>query len=209
MKTNVFQRYWQTYGGFSALIKSPYLWISIAITALLFPHWSLTNWWDDVLSIMPNLLGFSLGGYAMWIAIGDDNFRKLISGEDEDGTASPYMEVNAAFVHFIILQILSMLLALTAKAYSFPVSANNPIVIFFSEYYKFTCLVGYGFSYFIFIYALLSALAATLALLRVSSWYDSFHSHQKENEVAPTDNDKILIELMKISQSLEKITNKK
>ena len=209
MNTNVFQRYWQTYGGFSALIKSPYLWISIAITALLFPHWSLTNWWDDVLSIMPNLLGFSLGGYAMWIAIGDDNFRKLISGEDEDGTASPYMEVNAAFVHFIILQILSMLLALTAKAYSFPVSANNPIVILLGDYYKLACLVGYGFSYLIFIYALLSALAATLALLRVSSWYDSFHTHQKENGVAPTDNDKILKELQRISQNLENIANKK
>jgi len=209
MKTSIFQRYWQIYGGFPALIKSPYFWISIFITALLFPHWSSTNWWDDVLSIMPNLLGFSLGGYAMWIAIGDDNFRKLISGEDEDGTASPYMEVNAAFVHFIILQILSMLFALTAKAYSFPVSADNPIVIFFGEYYKFICLAGYGISYLIFIYALLSALAATFALLRVSSWYDSFQSHQKENEVSPTDNEKILKELQQISQSIEKIANKK
>lgn len=209
MNTNIFQRYWQIYGGFTALIKSPYLWISIAITALLFPHWSSTNWWDDVLSIMPNLLGFSLGGYAMWIAIGDDNFRKLISGEDEDGTASPYMEVNAAFVHFIVLQILSMLVALTAKAYSFPVSADNPIVIFFGEYYKFTCLVGYGFSYLLFIYALLSALAATLALLRVSSWYDTFHTHQKEIEVPATDNEQILKELQRISKNIENIANKK
>ena len=209
MNVNVFQRYWQTYGGISALLKSPYLWISIAITALLFPHWSSTNWWDDVLSIMPNLLGFSLGGYAMWIAIGDDSFRKLISGEDEDGTASPYMEVNAAFVHFIVLQILSMLLALTAKAFSFPVSVNNPVVVFFGEYYKLICLVGYGFSYLIFIYALLSALAATFALLRVSSWYDTFHTHQKKCEVPVTDNEQILNELQRISQLIENIVNKK
>ncbi|WP_286233384.1 hypothetical protein [Thalassotalea sediminis] len=201
MNESILNRYWRTYGGFSALIKSYYLWISVVITAVLFPHWSSTNWWDDVLSIMPNLLGFSLGGYAMWIAIGDDNFRKLISGEDDDGQASPYMEVNAAFVHFIILQILSMLLGLTAKAYSFSVENDNSVVIFFGEYYEFLCLAGYSFSYFIFIYALLSALAATLALLRVSSWYDKFQSQTPETKLS-TD-EEILKELKNISQQLK------
>ncbi|APE03101.1 hypothetical protein BM526_15345 [Alteromonas mediterranea] len=128
---------------------------------------------------MPNLLGFSLGGYAMWIAIGDDNFRKLISGEDEDGEPSPYMEVNAAFVHFIILQILSMVLALIAKSYYFTLSPNHYLIEKFGDYLVIASLVGYGISYFIFIYALLSALAATLALLRVSSWYDMHQTRQK------------------------------
>ena len=128
---------------------------------------------------MPNLLGFSLGGYAMWIAIGDDNFRKLISGEDEDGEPSPYMEVNAAFVHFIILQILSMVLALIAKSYYFPLSPNHYLIENFGDYLVIASLIGYGISYFIFIYALLSALAATLALLRVSSWYDMHQTRQK------------------------------
>lgn len=209
MNTNIFQRYWKTYGGFSALIRSPYLWTSIIITAVLFPHWSSTNWWEDVLSIMPNLLGFSLGGYAMWIAIGDDNFRKLISGEDDSGLASPYMEVNAAFVHFIVLQLLSMVLALIAKAYSSPINPDNPIYIFLGKYYQLACLIGYGFSYLVFIYALLSALAATFALLRVSSWYDAFHTEQKEKNNEPTDSQKTIEELRKISQSLEEIVNKK
>jgi hypothetical protein len=138
----------------------------------------------------------------MWIAIGDDNFRKLISGGDDDGQASPYMEVNAAFVHFIILQILSMLLGLTAKAYSFSVKNDNPVVIFFGEYYELLCLAGYGLSYLVFIYALLSALAATFALLRVSSWYDTFQSQTSEDEILNT-NEKILEELKKISQNLK------
>ena len=90
-KENIFSRYWHAYGGFSALMTSYYFWISILISCLLYPFWSREGWWDDVLGIMPDLVGFSLGGFAMWIAIGDDSFRQLISGVNEDGTPSPYM----------------------------------------------------------------------------------------------------------------------
>lgn len=172
MKNGLFSRYWKAYGGFKALLTSQYFWLSFFITLALFPHWTQPNWWEDVLSIMPNLLGFSLGGYAMWIAIGDDDFRQLISGEDEDGEPSPYMEMNAAFVHFIILQLLSMILAIFAKAYFFPLPEGHILFEFLGGWFKYLCLTGYFISYFVFIYALLSAVAATFALLRVSSWYD-------------------------------------
>ena len=164
--------YWRSYGGFEALFSSPYLRAAIIISLMLYPHWSQPNWWDDVLSIMPNLLGFSLGGFAMWIAIGDDDFRKLISGEITDDEPSPYMEVNAAFVHFVILQMLAILCSLFAKAYYFPLPPDHFILGFFGDSFFTLCLIGNFFGYVIFIYALLSAVAATLALLRVTSWYD-------------------------------------
>jgi len=178
MNANVVSKYWNAYGGFKALVKSPYLWTALILTAFLFPHWSNSNWWDDVLSIMPNLLGFSLGGYAMWIAIGDDNFRKLISGESQKGETSPYMEVNAAFVHFILLQMLSIILSLIAKAYYFIWSDKLSILQDYNTIIGVITFLGYFFSYFIFIYALLSAVAATLALLSVSSWYDMYQTEQ-------------------------------
>ncbi len=182
MNGGIFKRYWKGYGGIKALITSPYLWASILITLLFYPHWSQPLWWDDVLSIMPNLLGFSLGGYAMWIAIGDDNFRKLISGEDSDGEPSPYMEVNSAFVHFIILQILSMLLALFAKSYNFALPPTHWLVELLGNGIRPAIAAWYCLSYLIFIYALVSALAATMALLRVSSWYDMHQTNQKAKE---------------------------
>ncbi len=46
------------------------------MTMILYPSWSHKGWWNDILSLMPNLLGFSLGGFAMWIAIGDEAFKK-------------------------------------------------------------------------------------------------------------------------------------
>lgn len=180
MKSGIFNRYWTAYGGWKALLKSPYFWCSAVISAALYPDWSTPGWWDNVLSIMPNLLGFSLGGYAMWIAIGDDDFRKLISGEDKDGTPSPYMEVNAAFVHFIVLQMLSMLAALFAKAYYFKLPPDHFLITALGGSLKYLCFSGYYLSYLIFIYALLSAIAATFALLRVSSWYDANQTQKNE-----------------------------
>jgi hypothetical protein len=169
---SVFRIYWRSYGGSAALIRSPFLWAAVFITGLLYPKWSQPLWWNDVLSIMPNMLGFTLGGYAMWMAIGDDKFRTLISGERPSGTPSPYMTVNALFVHFILLQITAILLALVAQAYDFPLPPDSVFRNALDGSFYTLVSIGSFLSYFVFIYAILSALAATLALLRVSRWYD-------------------------------------
>lgn len=174
--------YWKCYGGFKALFTSKFLWLSILIAILLWPRWSQPDWWDDVLSIMPNLLGFSLGGFAMWIAIGDDDFRSLIAGEDEsdgDDSVSPYMEVNAAFVHFIILQLCSIVFALFAKTYFFKLSPDFQFFDTIKSVLPYIVLPGYFISYTLFIYAIFSGLASTFALLRVSKWYDLHQTNKK------------------------------
>ena len=170
----MFERYWRAYGGFKALFTSGYFYISLVITILLFPHWLNGEWWKIVLSVMPNVLGFSLGGYAMLLAIGDDKFRNLISGPEDDGNPSPYMEVNSAFVHFILLQILSIFMALFADAYNFSLPAGCILVREYYEYLSVFLKLGAFLGYFVFIYALSSALCATFAILRVSSWYDHY-----------------------------------
>ena len=169
-------RYWNAYGGFTALVKSPYAWSAIALTALLYPAWSKPGWWVDVISITPNLLGFSLGGYALWLSIGDDNFKKAIIGSSKPGDTSPYMQVNATFAHFIILQLTALIIALVAKTFYFKLDTNNPLYpITQTDGFQVACIAGYAIGYFLFIYALFAALAATLALFRVSSWYDTMY----------------------------------
>ncbi|NVJ65985.1 MAG: hypothetical protein HWE16_05805 [Gammaproteobacteria bacterium] len=182
MNNKIFSRYWSIYGGWKALLKSRYFQSSILITFLLFPHWSKAGWWNDILSIMPSLLGFSLGGYAMWMAIGDDDFRKLISGESKSGKPSPYMDVNAAFVHFILLQLISIVLALFVKAYYFELSKDSWVYENLAEYIYIASYFVYFLVYLIFIYALASTFAATLALFRVSSWYDLSQSTKSASD---------------------------
>lgn len=92
------------------------------------------------------------------------------------------------------MRLLSIVLALIAKAYSFPINPDNPIYIFLRKYYHLACIIGYGFSYLVFIYALLSALVATFTLLRVTSWYDALHTEQKEKNNEATDSQQTLEE---------------
>lgn len=172
MNNNILIRFWVAYGGWIALVKSKYLWASIILTAVLFKHWAGNEWWDDVLSIMPSLLGFSLGVFALWLAIGDDEFRRIVVGESVPGKTSPYMTVNATFVHFILLQLIAIFLALINKALNFKLPNDSFLLLILGGFFWPIVIFGKAFSYFIFIYALMSALASTFALFRVASWYD-------------------------------------
>ncbi|USD33957.1 MULTISPECIES: hypothetical protein [unclassified Vibrio] len=174
--TNMFKKYWSSYGGFKAIFTSGYFYASVLLAAVLYPHWSKVGWWDSVLSIMPNLLGFTLGGFAMWVAIGDEHFKATIAGTSEDEDASPFMEVNATFAHFIFLQIVSILLALINKAYEITLPYDHILVTLWGGNLNTATLVFYYFSYFVFIYALVSALASVIALFTVSYWYDDYQS---------------------------------
>lgn len=185
MNESVLARYWRSYGGARALFSSGYLYSAFFLSAAMAPAWINNPWHETVLSVMPNVLGFSLGGYALLVAIGDESFRSLISGEDEDGEPSPYMEVNAAFVHFILMQLASVICALFSSAYYFKLDPNGRVAGVIND----LCipldklvLVGNFLGYSVFIYALLTAIAATLAILRVSSWYDLMHTDRIKKE---------------------------
>jgi hypothetical protein len=184
-------RYWKSYGGWKALIKSHYLWLSLILTLILYPAWSAPGWWNDTITIMPSVLGFSLGGYALWLAIGDDEFRKLISGSKSENEPSPYMQVNATFAHFILLQIIAIFTAIIAKAFFYKAKPDDLLYpITQLAIFEPLCSAGYFIGYFIFIYALTTALAATLALFRVSSWYDAHQSITKKQTPSQKDNEK-------------------
>ena len=172
--------YFRAYGGFLEFLKSYYLWGACALSLGLYPHWNTSPWWEDVLSIMPNLLGFSLGGYAMFLAVGDEKFRAILAGKDDDDSEeSPFLELNGAFVHFIIFQIVALFIALFRQAYDFPISNDSFLLTLFGD--KFSCIliVANFIGYWVFIYALALALAATFALLRVGNWYDIYQTHLK------------------------------
>ncbi|HGY9582011.1 TPA: hypothetical protein ACOJQP_000372 [Vibrio harveyi] len=199
---NVIRRYWKAYGGIKALFSSAFFYLAIAFTALLYTQWTKTGWWDTVLSVMPNLLGFTLGGFAMWVAIGDEDFKATISGVDEGdpNEVSPFMEVNATFAHFIFLQVFSILCAVVNKAYDVTLPADHVIVKALGDKFELVTLGFYAFSYFLFIYALLSALGSVLALFSVSACYDDYQSKGTGKKIR---------ELLKKEQELEDMRKRK
>ena len=184
----LFLRYWKSYGGVKSILASPYMHISLLLTLLSYGVWLDNSWVEIPISVLPNVIGFSLGGYAIWLALGDDKFRSSISGKTKTGDDSPFMKVNAAFIHFIVLQIFSLLFALISK--SKPLS-SSPIELqkwcleltpWMLDFYLGLNYTTNFLGYFLFTYAILSALAATMAIYRVAGWLEIYHANKKSEK---------------------------
>ena len=170
----IFSQYWRAYGGWKELVRSFYLHLAILGSIACYPIWANkidACWYDIPLSVIPNLLGFTLGGYAILLAFGSEKFLENIAGPEADGSPSPYMEVNAAFIHFLIIQALSLFISLLGKAWEL----DNSVSGFF------------GFT--VFLYALTTLIAACMAVFRVAGWYDE-HMGSGENDACKNDESK-------------------
>ena len=165
MKKNAFRQwadvrelighYWKLYGGLTALVTSPYFMVSVLFSAFLFPGWLCSGvaWTDLAISILPSVIGFALGAYTILLAFGGERFILTISGKTESGP-SPFMKVNAAFVHFIVV---------------------NCAALFFSVFVRIwesSCRIVNAVGLFLFVYALSLSLAATFAVFMLARTFD-------------------------------------
>lgn len=169
---SIFSRYWRSYGGLRALVRSPYLHLALVLLVITTHFWSVEKWWEHPLSILPNLLGFSLGGLAMFLSFGDEKFRSILAEETAADQPSPYMELCSTFVHFIVLQLGALIFALVARSldFQFPWPAEYRASV------SVLTVVFSGTGYLLFLYSVSSMLAATMSVFRICSWYEL---HQK------------------------------
>lgn len=166
---NSFRLYWVAYGGWTALFCSLYLWTSVIISICIcylnsdLPEkWS---WTEAVRNIVPSVLGFSLGGYAMLVGFGDEKFLNALRSKGEAEKASPYMKVNASFLHFIFIQFLCILFSTIAEA----VNLKNNICIYF---------IGTT----LFFYSLFTIISTAFAVLNLADWFDCLYMIDNEDE---------------------------
>lgn len=169
---DIFTRYWTSYGGFSALISSPYLHISLVLTFLTFGYWSDNAWWSQSLLILPSLLGFTLGGFAIFLSLGSEDFRSLMAqpNEGQSTDSSPYMTVIGSFVHFVFMQMLAIMSSILANAASY---TKKPGFITTDINNTLAAIVGF-FGYGLFIYSLLLALSVCFAIYRMSGIFTKY-----------------------------------
>jgi hypothetical protein len=167
--------YFTVYGGWKELYRSEYSRFACIIALICFPYWSSNLWWDDVIGVIPNLLGFTLGGYAMLMAFGEPLFQKQLAAKKAQSENSALIQINSTFVHFIVLQIASILVAFICKSYYFvPTGKIAELINEYDQIFNAVTIFIYFVGFYIFIYALLSALAATFAILRLMKVYDVF-----------------------------------
>jgi hypothetical protein len=152
-KIKSFNTYWNNYGGFNAIWASPYFKISLLLSAIINTFGSYDKWFDLPLSILPNLLGFSIGAYAVVLVLGNGDFWKFIAEYSKDNL---FMNINSSFIHFIFVQVTAILFALLSKGLSL-------------EHY-----IASFFGILLLIYAILTAFAASMAILELSKHYQNF-----------------------------------
>lgn len=173
---DVIIRYWKIYGGWNALLYSPFFHASIILLVISTNSWLNDSWWINVTSVISSLLGFTLGGFAIFLGFGDEKFKAAIAGKNDPASTkhSPYLATSATFLHFIVIQILALLWALAAGALHFdlpwPAAAKVTIAL---------GVIGDAVGYWLFLYGICLGAAAGIAIFRVSCWYDGFQTHNK------------------------------
>jgi len=176
----ILKRYWCFYGGLAAILLSPYFHASVFFALTMTHYWLYCPWWDVALSALPTILGFTLAGFTIWLGFGDEKFRRLISIQSNDKKPSPYMGVSSGFAHFVIVQITAFLTALWAKGANFKLPEGHWLI----DYISWLAPVGNFIGFLLFIYAIMTALAATLGVFRAASWYDRHRQVSKPTEAS-------------------------
>jgi hypothetical protein len=165
----LWRAYWKLYGGVTAVASSLYFFFSVMLSLACFYIWVSPGWWDIVISAVPTMLGFTLAGLAVFLGM-DSKFNAVIAGgSDED--PSPFLLMIAAFVHFVVVQVLALAYALVAKSTFFVVPGMPHI---FYEVVSLGRPILWFLGFLLFVYAVFSMLAATFAIFTASRWFDEF-----------------------------------
>lgn len=188
---DIFKRYWVSYGGLGVLLRSFYFHVALVILALTVNTWitptcensgGCSAWWDQSLSVLPNLLGFTLGGFAIFTGMGDDRFRALLASPSKNPKdPTVYSEVCATFAHFILIQVLALLSAILAKSWWFYTPWMDAIRPWLPYLNAIGGLIGYG----LFLYAITSVMAATMQVFRIAGWYSTHQSREAQKTNSP------------------------
>lgn len=161
-----FKRYYDAYGGWKGFVCSPYLHFALVLSIVVYPLWRCgesQNWYDLTLSILPDMLGFTLGGYTILLAFGNDRFLKLLSEPDDSGSPSDmsaFMRFNGTFVHFILMQVIAIVLAIIGSSWGI----------------KRGLFAWMGTT--TLIYAVSISVAAVFAIMRLAKIFEVFAQHE-------------------------------
>lgn len=160
---------WENMGGAAALWKSFDFRFALAISLICWPAWLEPDWWENTISVLPSLLGFTLGGFAIFLGFGSDQFKELIAREDE--TKSEYLSVSSAFLFIVSVQVVGLIYAIICESLWVPAP---DWLSFVSPFLTHITPGAWFVGYFLYIFGIVLSLRAAIRIFRVSRWYNSF-----------------------------------
>jgi len=171
---SLLKKYWDSYGGWKAIFASPFIWLSLVITLFSYTFWSGDKWIDTPLSILPNLLGFNLASYSIWLAFGNQKLNRILSKVKDGNSYSKYMEINTSFIHFILVQIICLILSISIKTINLSNYLNLANCNCLSE----AVVALNGFIFFLFFYSIFCMFAAILGFVGIASGLDAIYRQE-------------------------------
>jgi len=160
---------WDNMGGAAALCKSFDFRFALIVSLLCWPAWIEPQWWVNTISVLPSLLGFTLGGFAIFLGFGSDQFKELIAREDE--TKSEYLSVSSVFLFIVAVQVVGLLYAIVCQSVWVPTPA---LLLHISPIFSYLNPLAWFIGYFIYVLGIVLSLRAAIRIFRVSRWYNSF-----------------------------------
>jgi len=161
---SIWVRYWNAYGGIRALVRSIFLWIALVLTLLGWSFWSKDNWWEVPISVLPNLLGFSLGGLAILLGLIQPKTMVILSQKSDDEKASTMSQFTAAFTHFVLVQASALVTAIVFKSLKLADVEQANMLTSIGSFLVAVSFIGW----WLFIYAVLLVFAVVIEVFRIS-----------------------------------------
>ena len=90
------------------MFGSPLFLTSVAIAAVSYQRWLSPDWTGIAYNLLPSLLGFSLGTYAILFSMITARLKGALRAVKNDEAISLLEQVNATFFHFIFVQVVAL-----------------------------------------------------------------------------------------------------
>ncbi|KIP99279.1 hypothetical protein RU07_21850 [Agrobacterium tumefaciens] len=109
------RRYFNAYGGITGILGSPIFGVAVIVSALSYSNWLTPSWIEKVDTLIPSLLGFSLGTYAILFSLVSARLKGALRALTTDSGVTYLESINATFFHFIMVQVVTLLWAILFK----------------------------------------------------------------------------------------------
>lgn len=169
------KEYFRFYGGWDSIFQSPFFLTSILITAINYQDWLEPNWAELSKSLIPSLLGFSLGAYAILFGMLTGRMKKALKATRNTRGISYLDEINATFFHFIFVQVICLIWSIT---YFSPITSDfvklfvdgAPQNLLTAR--RFLSITGSFIGLFLEVYSVTLIVASALAVYRLARIVD-------------------------------------
>lgn len=164
------RRYFRDYGGRPAVFGSPLGIAAFLIGCVSYRTWMHPDWTSITLSVIPNLLGFSLGTYALLFSLISPRVRLALRSIKNKNEVSYFDEMNATFLHFIFVQVSALLWALLYQQSLFYDLQSAIAKIYPCKINLFPWVAGIGgfLGFLLLSYSILLVLGSSLTVYRIA-----------------------------------------